>query len=407
MIRKVVLIMIILFSLKFYSLIFIPEVVIKVSDWIGIAMIAAFTILFMFYNREPLMKQHFSLPIFMILFSVVLSMFGAYVFQDQSFMATAYGQRVIYFYFIYFMLHYLRVPGDFIVRTILTFALVYMGLFLLQYVLYPRLITTSKVFMDRGTVRIFLSGAGYLVISYFIWLFLVFKNFKLKYVILLLLTLGIFVILGTRQIIASVLLLTILFMLQSRVVKSKFFFFFMIGLAIIPIYFLFQDVIFAMFDVTRNQARNLEGNARIEAARYFMTEFMSGKWAYITGNGATGRSQYGLRIARIAEQYGYYQSDIGLIGEFSKYGIIYVGGVILILIRALRAKLPEGLMFIKYNFMGIILTLVTAAGAFGTSGTNILINSMLLYLIDLYLHDEHAFGFLLTAKKESEAEATS
>jgi hypothetical protein len=403
MFKKIIFIIIILCSLEFYQLIFVPEVAIKVSEWMGISLIIALTFLFMFYNREPLMKQHFALPIFLILLSVVISMFGAYSFQEQSFLETAYGQKAIYFYFIYFLLHFIRLPGDFIIRTIITFALVYLGLYLLQYAIYPRLITSSKAFLDRGTLRIFLTGAGYLVITFFIWLFLTFRDFRLKYPLFLLVSLGVFLLLGTRQVIASVLLLTILFMLQSRVVKSRFFFFFMIALAIIPVYFLFQDVIFAMFDVTRSQTKNLEGNIRIDSARFFLTDFYKNKWAYFTGNGETGRSLYGLRILRVAEERGYYQSDIGLIGEYTKYGIIYVVGVVIILVRALRAKLPEGLMFIKYNFLGIILTLVTAAGAFGSFGANIVINCMLLYLIDLYLHDETAFGSFLTRVKENPA----
>ena len=67
----------------------------------------------------------------------------------------------------------------------------------------------------------------------------------------------------------------------------------------------------------------------------------------------------------------------------------------MILIRALRAKLPDGLMIIKYNFLGIILALVTGAGAFGNDGANILINCMLLYLVDLYMHDASGFGSLV------------
>jgi hypothetical protein len=403
MLRKIIFIVIILFSLKMYELLFIPEVVFKLSEWIGIALILALTVVFMVYNQEPLMKHRFALPIFLILFSVVLSMFGAYAFQGQSFLQTAYGQRVIYFYFFYFLLHLMRVPGDFIVKTIVTFALVYLGLYLLQYAVYPRLITASKVMVDRGTLRIFLGGAGYLVISFFIWLFLTFRDFRLRYPVLLLISLAVFVLLGTRQVLGAVLLLTILFLLQSKVVKSKIFFFTLIALSVIPVYFIFQDVIYAMFDVTRDQAKNIEANVRIESIRFFLTDFFKHhKWAYLIGNGATGRSQYALRMERIAKQWGHYQSDIGLVGEYTKYGLIYVIGVLMILVRALRAKIPEGLMFIKYNFLGILLTLVTASGAFGTSSANIVINCTMLYLIDLYHHDETAFGSYLTRKKPAE-----
>jgi hypothetical protein len=402
MFRKVLLILIILCSVRFYELIFIPEVVAKAAEWLGIGLIAGLLVIFMVYDREPLMKHHFAFPIVLILFSVVLSMFGAYAFQDQSFTATAYAQRAIYFYLIYFLLHYMRMPGDFIIRLIVTLGLVWMGIYLVQYSLFPKQILSTPIFEERGTIRILLEGTGYFVISYFIWLYFTFRGFKLKFAMFLVLSLAVFVLMGTRQVIASIVLLTILFILQSRVVKSRFFIFMLIGLAFIPVFFLFQDVIYSMLDVTRRQTQNLTSYVRFESARYFLTEFFTNPWAYITGNGAAARSQYALRLIRIAEEHGFYQTDIGLIGEYSKFGILFVIGVIIILYRALMSKLPEGLMFIKYNFLGIILTIVTGAGAFGNSGTNILINSMLLYVIDLYRHDKNAFGDMLKLKKPAE-----
>lgn len=242
--------------------------------------------------------------------------------------------------------------------------------------------------MDRGTLRIFMPGAGYLVIAYFIWLYYIFKSFKVRYVVFLLLSLGVFVLLGTRQVIASMLLLSILFLLHSKIVKSKFIIFMLIGLAILPVYFIFQDIIYAMFEVTVSQSQSVESNIRIKAAKFFLTDFYPNKWAYFTGNGAAGSSMYEVRITNYSERYGFYQSDIGLIGEYTKFGALFVIGVIIIFYRALTAKLPEHLMFIKYNFLGLIMTLVTGAGAFGSSSTNILINCMLLYLIDLYMNEK-------------------
>jgi len=147
--------------------------------------------------------------------------------------------------------------------------------------------------------------------------------------------------------------------------------------------------------VTRDQAQDVQGDVRFRAIRYFLTDFMTNDWAYLIGNGGPGSSQYGMRLTRLSERYGYYQSDIGLIGEYTMYGLLFAVGAFMILYRALSSRLPEGLMFIKYNFMGLILTLVTGGGAFGSSATNILINSMLLYLIDLYMHDKDSFKWIL------------
>lgn len=401
MLKRILLIIIILCSLKFYQLAFLPEMIIKVTEWIGIGLIFGLLIIYIVYSREKLYKQKFAFPIILILISVLISMFAAYAYHDQSFLRTAIAQRAIYFYFIYFLLHYMKMEGVFIIKLIMIFGLTYIVIYLAQYMIFPVQITYSHMFIDRGTLRIFLSGAGYLVIGYFIYLYLTFKAFRIRYVFFMLLAYGIFVLLGTRQIIASILLLTILFILQSRVVKSKLLIFSLIGLSIVPIFLLFQDIIIAMFDVTLEQSQAVESNVRVRAAEYFLTEFYPSGFAYFTGNGMHGNSMYGLKIIRIMEEYKFFQSDIGLIGEFTQYGMLFLIGVSVILYRVLTVKLPEKLMFIKYNFLGIILTLVTGSGAFGSSGTNVLINSMVLYLVDLYLNDNKAFLNFPSRKKEN------
>ncbi|MCK5136589.1 MAG: hypothetical protein KAR19_12425 [Bacteroidales bacterium] len=396
MFKKIILITIILCALEFFRLAFLPDIVIKAIEMVGVAIILFFLVIYFVYGDSRLGKMRFALPIALILISVLISMFGSYSFQNQSFAATAIGQRVIYFYLIYFLLHYLRIPIDFIKKTIVVFAIAYIVLYLAQYTLYPTELTKSKMFMDRGTLRIFMPGAGYLVIAYFIWLYLIFKSFRIRYLVFLLVSLAVFVLLGTRQVIASIVLLSILFLLQSKVVKSKLLFFSLIGLTIIPVYFLFEDILFAMFEVTVSQSQSIESNIRFRAAKFFLTDFFPNKIAYFTGNGAIGSSLYGVRIANYAERYGFYQADLGLIGEYTKYGVLFVVGVIIIFYRSLSPKLSENLMFIKYNFLGLILTLVTGGGAFGSSSTNILINCMLLYLIDLYLNRDMDSGPPLT-----------
>jgi hypothetical protein len=157
--------------------------------------------------------------------------------------------------------------------------------------------------------------------------------------------------------------------------------------AIVPVYFLFQDIINSMFDVTVSQSQSAGSNVRVKAARFFLADFNKNNWAYLIGNGAPGKSGYGLRMSGIAERFGYYRSDLGLIGEYTQYGVLFVIGVFVIFYRSLSSRLPESLMFIKYNFLGILITLVTGGGAFGSNSINILTNCMLLYMIDMYLNE--------------------
>lgn len=387
MLKKFILISVILCSLELFTLIFLPDMLIEVIEMAGIAIILFFLLLYFVYGESRPGKMRFALPVTLILVAVFFSMLGALIFQDQSLSVTLVGQRVIYYYLVYFLLHYLKIPIEYIRKAIVVFAIAYMVLYFGQYLVYPTALIKSKMFIDRGTLRIFMPGAGFLVIAYFIWLYSFFKTYKIKYVLLLLAAWIIFILLGTRQVIGAVGLLTILFMLQSKVIKSRFLFFALIGIALVPVYFLFQDIINAMFDLSVSQSSSVESGIRVKAARYFLTEFNKNDWAYLIGNGAPGSSGYGLRMTNISVQYGFYRSDIGLLGEYTKFGLLFVVAIFIIFYRSLSAKLPENLMFIKYNFLGIMMTLVTGAGAFGTNSINILINCMLLYMIDMYLNE--------------------
>ena len=130
MFKRIIFIVVVLCSLKFYELSFIPDIVIKLSEWIALAITLPIIVIVIIYGREKLPKLHFALPITFITIGVLLSMIGAYAFQNQSFAVTAYSQRIIYLYLFYFLLHFLKLPCEFIIKTMLGFALFYIGLYI-------------------------------------------------------------------------------------------------------------------------------------------------------------------------------------------------------------------------------------------------------------------------------------
>ena len=75
--------------------------------------------------------------------------------------------------------------------------------------------------------------------------------------------------------------------------------------------------------------------------------------------------------------------------------------VIIILVRVFSRKLPENLMFIKYNFLGVLLTLVTGGGAFGSSGENIILMCFLFYLIDLHVDGKDPYLLMMADGRQS------
>lgn len=228
-------------------------------------------------------------------------------------------------------------------------------------------------------------GSGYIVITYFIALTQYFINKEIKYLLLCFVALIIFVLLGTRQLLAAIALLTIFSLILGQQVKSKAGFGILIVIAVIPVFFLFKDIFIAMFELSQSQVGNIESNIRVKAAIFFLFEFFPNQLAYFIGNGVpSSNSSYGMEIANYMESFGFYQSDIGLIGDYTKFGVLFVIGQLVIMIRIIFTRIPEKYMFIKYNFLGIAMVLFMGKGSFG-SGDNIVINCLLLYILDTYL----------------------
>ncbi len=88
MLKKVILISVILCSLELFTLIFLPDMVIEAVEMTGVAIILFFLLLYLVYGESRQGKMRFALPVTLILVSVVFSMLGAFVFQDQSFSVT-------------------------------------------------------------------------------------------------------------------------------------------------------------------------------------------------------------------------------------------------------------------------------------------------------------------------------
>lgn len=386
--KKIFLVLILLLSVEFFTLIFVPTAVVRISELAGVMLVVLLYLIYLVYDNTETWKTRFALPVYLILFATLLSFIGAYSFHGQSFALTLKGQAYMFFYFIYFLLNKFKIEPAFLLKTILVLGVVYMITYISQNILYPVKLVSYPMFIDRGTLRIFMPGAGYMVLGYFISLHLYFRDKKLIYILYMLMAVTTFVLLGTRQVIASVGLITIIYTLRSNLIKRKILLYFMIILGAISVYFLFQDIFEAMFSLTEKQSESVETNIRYLAAKFFLTDFFQSPLAYFTGNGeASGGSLYSLQIIRYSEQYGYFQSDIGLFGDFSKYGFFFILGVIMLIVRVFSSKIPSYLMFIKYNMASLVLTMFTAGSSFASS-QNLVILCLTYYLIDFHYNNE-------------------
>lgn len=375
-----------LFSIDMYRLIFIPRHALFGISFGVISLMVATVFLVWIYDRTEKIKANFSFEIGIILLSVALSMVGASSFHGQNFGLTAWIQRGMYFYFFYFLLHALRYDVKDLEKIVVYFALVYVLFFLIQFVLYPFLLFDIRAEESRGTIRIFLPGGGLAVLAYFMTLHYFFTTNKIKYVGIAMMIFLTIVLQGTRQNMGLITFGTVLFFLLSRQVKSKFMIGFLMIVGAVSIFMVFGEFFMNLIELTQGQVGDEDEDIRMKAARFFLVDFFPSPIAYIIGNGeAHGSSAYGMQVVSYKVVYHYFQTDVGLIGDFSKYGLIFLFGVLAIYFKVFSTHGLKRFPYVKYYFLISFIKIILGSD-FG-SAEPIVVISIIFYLIDIELHD--------------------
>jgi hypothetical protein len=192
---------------------------------------------------------------------------------------------------------------------------------------------------------------------------------------------------GTRQSLASIVLLTAAFVFFSKQVKSRAFVIFLGSLAALAVFVLFQDILMNFLTLTQTQAGVEKENIRITSVRFFVNEFQPSNLTRIFGNGAESmNSSYGMLIS-FYRTLGLHRSDIGVLGDYSKFGVFFVLAQMIIMFRLIFGKLPQNLGYIKYYMVSRLLVSFSGNNMFGGAGGIVFIG-FILYLIDHYKNME-------------------
>jgi hypothetical protein len=387
MAKRLIILFVIVASLGMYELAFLGKDMIKILELLGIGVIALIILLQLVYSKGENFKTNFGWEILLVFVGVILSMFTAFSGHNQGFTTTLIAQRFMYFYFFYFALHFIRISDVDLEKIIVYLAITYVVFYLLQFVAYPTVIFDVRTAEERGTVRIFLQGLSYLVLAYFYILNKLFERFTPGRLALLFLFFSIFILMGTRQIILTMFMLTVLNVLFSKKIKSKVMIMFLVIVSAIPVVFIFQDIFLSILSVTQEQSEGFEDDIRIRAATFFLYELFPNKISYITGNGAPSlNSPYGQLIQMYMDVFRFYQSDVGIVGDYSKFGAFFVIAVLAILIRVLSMKISSEFSYLKYYYFSIVLTMFTGGGTFG-EGSSIVLICITLYILDIDKHN--------------------
>jgi len=386
-INNLIFIFIILCSTGFYEFSFLGPIQ-KVAEIIGVGLIVILLAFNLVYAEQKYIPHNFTLPIVLILFSLLTSMFMAKFSREQAFGDTLYAQRAIYFYALYFLLHVLKIKPRDLTIIFIAFGFIYVFLFLIQFTIYPTIIFDAYVRFERGTVRIYMAGSGYLGIASLITAQNFYRSNRIGYLLMLLLFLMIIVLSGGRFPIALSIFVLSIFFILDRKVKSRFFLMFLGLIAMGALFFAFQNIFEAMLLRSHSDIQLGQDYVRLRAIQFFLTDFFLHPMAYITGNGMfSNNSTYGLEIRNRMLFDGYFLSDIGIFGIYAIYGAFFLLGVVIMIVKAFKLKIESQFFFIKFFFFEIVLGLLTAASL--TQSHFICLLVSVLYIADVSNYFNH------------------
>lgn len=388
MVKKLILFFIVFAALEVFNLSILGSQTTKVIQLFGIGLMFIIAIIQFLYQKEVNFKMNYKNEIILIFIGLGLSMFMAKWGHDQSINTTFIAQRFIYFYVIYWVLHSIKIPPMHLEDIILWTGVLFSMLYVIQFIMYPAILFEVRIADDRGTLRIFLPGFSFLVLAYFLLLNRLFQEFSIGKLFVLFFFFSIFILMGTRQVIFTIILLTVINIIYSRTVRSKLLILTLMAIGVIPIIYMFQEIFISLIDLSKQQSESITDNVRIRAAVFFLVELFPNTASYITGNGAdSNNSNYGYIIQMYRDAYGFYQSDIGIIGDYTRFGLAFTIGAFIILYRTIFSKTSDQSVYIKFFFLSVLLTLFTGGGPFAQADSIVAI-CFTLYILDVDYHQK-------------------
>jgi hypothetical protein len=299
---------------------------------------------------------------FMLLPAV--SAFAAYTFHDQPLSLSFLMLRVNLFWLFYFVLHIFNISAEKIIKLMIAIGAVWIFVTIVQQLTYPVYFFYTRSESDTysiyrsGVYRFMILGQQYgmFLLAFFFYKYLLTK--KLNYLLFAGLGLIGFYYYGTRQFAASALACMALAMfLVKGSAKLNAVIAISIGGVVL---LLFKDYLFAQYIEMTNEQLQYGDNVRQLAADFFLNEYWPHWAAKIFGNGpAHFDSDYGYEMELIRDTFHFFRVDVGIIGAYNEFGILYAINIIWVNLKGLQNKYyTYNNRYLKLLFVNALILLI-------------------------------------------------
>lgn len=308
-------------------------------------------------NNQPFIK-HISL----FLLVVLISIFNAYVYWDQSPDLTFRSGVSIFVFVSYYYFQKNNLQKNVLETTIFILAGIYLVLWLYALSQAPTVVfgNLEAVQDDRGYYRILqLAGLDTVVFLYFysITHISMLTGWKkiLSGLTIAVCAVAIFLTL-TRIVIIAVFALTILFIVRK---KSIWVILTTLVIAFIGSHYIFSsEIVDSLFNLT-NESSMSDLRAPEYQMAFELYPFHIG--TFLFGNGSEHiASAYGQMEAHLKSAYAFNRSDAGFIGVYVTYGVIGLVLLLSILLQVMRYRVSDDNYYLKLVVYFIFFVNITA-----------------------------------------------
>jgi hypothetical protein len=351
--------LLVIFSLNFYSAKFAASEVVKAISY-GYMLGAVLISLRHFFKKAT----GFVFPVQLICISILFSILMAYMSWGQGF---SYSKTTVPFlvWFVFFYLLRIRYPINRLENIIIFYGFLYIALYFFQFlhndVVYFGF--AEEFAEDRGVIRINFPGAGVFFLAFFIALNRSSGDGKYRWLFVFFLCLGVIVTVlqVTRQSIAILLAISLFHVMCNTSIFKRTII--LVSFLAALLYFLNSDssIYKGLAETQRETMSEGSQYIRVVAAEYFVKDFSPNIFSRILGNGFPNiTSDYGKFTYSLADTYGFYASDIGLLGLYVQFGIFPVLAYIFIFFKSLAMQVPRNFYYLKYYMVFLLFTCLTS-----------------------------------------------
>ena len=292
----------------------------------------------------------------------------AYYSWDQNFFFSFIETSQYMIWPLFFFLVHQNISVNSLEKIILFYGASYAILFFFQYlnqgvVLFGRPLYGDEWTEDRGVIRIIFPGAGIFILALFISITKLTTTKENRWFWFLFSLLGVIIPIMqvTRQFIAGVLLIYLFHLIKSVSFNKKLIIVFLFVISLGVVINAEIPMVQGVIEAQENDSNLGKKYIRVLAGDYFLNDFSPNVVSSIFGNGAPywGLSSYGKFHERLADDRGYYLSDVGIIAVYAMFGIFSIIGFVIIWVKSFSIPLPPEFHYAKYYLWYILFTSFT------------------------------------------------